>query len=204
MNCLRKKTNSEFPAASLPYTACCLTGDMMTCWVEQKELITNVFVLNNWPHCVNDWTPWIEHFLCRALCCSCTGFSPWNSPPQPWELTTIIITILQKRELRCWKHTQGQLAGEQWWSSDLNPGSQSGNSLHTISISSSVNLSLIPQKILWQSLNCPCAHTGRRRALLRTMRGDGYPLPPELIFSKSLCLLITGCQCLMIFLSLYL
>lgn len=165
------------PAASLLYTACCLTGDMMTCWVEQKELITNVFVLNNWPHRVNDWHHGLSTSCVQGSMLFLHRDFPLKFSPQPWELTTIIITILQKRELRRWKHTQGQLAGEQWWSSDLNPGSQPGNSLHTISISSSVNLSLIPQKILWLSLNCPCAHTGGRRALLRTMRGEGYPLP---------------------------
>lgn len=67
-------------------------------------------MLNNWPHCVNDW-----HYGLRLpaglYVAPVQGFS-LEILLQPWELTTIIITILQKRELRRWKHTQGQLAGQ--------------------------------------------------------------------------------------------
>lgn len=112
-----------------------------------KRTDNKCFVLNNWPHCVNDW----HHGLSTSCVQGSSRFLhrdfPLKFSPQPWELTTIIITILQKRELRRWKHTQGQLLvsnGEaQIWIQEVSLGivCTQSQSLHQ-------SISLIP-KIVW-------------------------------------------------------
>ena len=73
----KKKKHSEFHGRQTSIYNMSLAGDMMTPWVEQRELITNAFVLND--------TSRIEHFLCAG---------PYVGPEQEFSLE-ILPTALR-------------------------------------------------------------------------------------------------------------